>query len=56
MKDGKKVLNLIEAAQFLSTSPKTLQKAVADGAIPCRRLGKRYFFALEALRNWLMGR
>ena len=56
MKQDKEVLNLIEAAEFLSTSPRTLQKAVAEGSIPCRRLGKRYFFALEALRNWLMGR
>lgn len=54
--EDKKVLNLIEAADFLSTSPKTLQKAVKDGVIPCRRLGKRYFFALDALRDWLMGR
>ena len=56
MKQIKEVLNLIEAAQFLSTSPKTLQKAVAEGSIPCKRLGKRYFFALEALRAWLMER
>ena len=56
MTQKKEVLNLIEAAQFLSTSPRTLQKAVAEGSIPCKRIGKRYFFALDALRAWLMER
>ena len=56
MNKTKEVMNLTEAAQFLGTSPSTLQKAVAEGIIPCKRIGKRYFFALEALRAWLLER
>lgn len=52
--EEKQVLNLLEAAKFLGTSPKTLSLAVAKGEIPCKRLGKRrYFFLVDALRDWL---
>lgn len=54
MTEEKQTLNLIEAAKFLGTSPKTLASAVAEGKIPCKRLGKRYFFLVDALRAWLM--
>ena len=50
------VLNLNEAARFLGTSQQTLIKAVAEGKVPCKRLGKRYFFLVDALRAWLMER
>ena len=50
------VLNLNEAARFLGTSQQTLIKAVAEGKVPCKRLGKRYFFLVDALRSWLMER
>ncbi len=54
MAEEKQTLNLIEATKFLGTSPKTLATAVAEGKIPCKRLGKRYFFLVDALRAWLM--
>lgn len=52
--EKKEVLNLNEAAKFLGTSYKTLRNAVAEGKVPCKRLGSRYFFLADALRAWLM--
>ena len=53
--EEKEVLNLSEAAKFLGTSNQTLRKAVAEGKIPCKRLGSRYLFLVDALRDWLWG-
>lgn len=52
--EEKEVLNLSEAAKFLGTSKQTLRKAVAEGKVPCKRLGSRYLFLVDALRAWLM--
>ena len=56
MQTEKKIFNLTEAAKFLGTSAPTLRKAVAKGAIPCRRIGARYFFNKDALIAWSMGK
>lgn len=52
--EEKEVLNLSEAAKFLGTSQQTLIRGVAEGKVPCKRLGRRYFFLADALRAWLM--
>lgn len=52
--EEKEVLNLSEAAKFLGTSQQTLIRGVAEGKVPCKRIGKRYFFLVDALRAWLM--
>lgn len=53
--EEKEVLNLSEAAKFLGTSKQTLIRGVAEGKVPCKRLGKRYLFLVDALRVWLWG-
>lgn len=52
----REAMGLVDAAQFLGTSPRHLSKMVDANAVPCRRFGTRYFFSREALREWLKNR
>ena len=53
--DEKPILNFKEAARFLGISPPTLKSYVDEGAIPFRRLKRRYFFSRTALMEWVRG-
>lgn len=48
-----KVYNLSEAAKFLGVCDKTLRKLAESGAIPYRRVGRRWLFSDKSLRDWI---
>ena len=45
-------MNVGQAAAFLGLSESTIGAYTKTGEIPCRRVGRRYVFSREALRNW----
>ena len=49
----KETLTLNEAAEYLNTSPDTLEELVDVGAIPAGKIGKAYVFHIEHLREYL---
>lgn len=54
--EEKLILNFTEAARFLGISPPTLKSYVDEGAIPFRRVKRRYFFSRDLLMEWVRGR
>jgi len=53
--EDKEVLNVKEAAAFLGLNPHDLRRYARLGLIPCRKLGKRWFFHKPYLVEWLKG-
>ena len=48
------VMTVVEAAKFLKIGRNALYDAVARGAVPCRRIGKKAIrFSRAALLAWL---
>ncbi len=50
----KEILNIEEAAAFLTISPAYLYRLINEGAVPCARLGKRAVFVRSALLDWVL--
>ena len=50
---GKKILNVDEAAEFISVSKSYIYKLTMDGLIPHYKRGKRLYFKVEELEEWL---
>lgn len=46
-------LNLKEAAKATGIAPRTLQQMAKDGTAPARRIGRRYLFPIDMLREWI---
>lgn len=44
-----------EAADYLGRSAWWVRERVADGSLPARRIGARYFLARPELERWLGG-
>lgn len=48
------LMNAVRAAEFLGVTPETLRAWNQNGHGPPRaRIGKRYYYVKEALRDWL---
>lgn len=45
-------LSIEEAARALSLSPRTVEELARRGELPAFRVGKRWLFAVQALRRW----
>lgn len=45
-------MNVEQASAFLGLSETTVRTYAKTGEIPCRRVGRRYVFSRDALRNW----
>lgn len=41
---------------MLGIDPKTVYVGAKRGEIPCRRVGRRFIFARQAIEAWLLGR
>ncbi|PTX47839.1 excisionase family DNA binding protein [Melghirimyces profundicolus] len=52
---SKEVMNIEEAAQYLSISERTLYKMVKENRIPARKVGRQWRFHKDALDSWLKG-
>jgi excisionase family DNA binding protein len=50
------LVDAITAARLLGISPRTLWQLTADGAIRCRRVGRRVLYACVALEEFAAGR
>lgn len=51
--EQKDVLNVEEAAEFLSVSPWTIREQARTGRLPARKIGKEWRFSRQALLEWL---
>jgi len=51
--ESKEVMNITEAAEFLTISPAYLYRMINQGVVPCARLGKRAVFLKSCLIDWL---
>lgn len=51
----KMVLNAREAAYYVGVSQPTMLKALADGSVPARRIGRRWLIHREVLKAWMSG-
>jgi excisionase family DNA binding protein len=51
--DRPEFLNLLQAAELLHTTPRTLRRWVTQGKVPSKRLGRKLLFSREALRRLL---
>lgn len=49
-------MNQAQAAAFLGVSLKTLRDGVRRGEIPCAKIGARYVFLKDALKDTLAGK
>jgi excisionase family DNA binding protein len=54
--DLRALIDLIEAADFLSISARLLADLVAKGEVPHVRVNRRLLFRTEALRAWAAAR
>jgi len=50
------VLSVDECARWLRVNRKTVYDAVAQGVLPCGRLGRRVLLARSAIEAWLAGK
>lgn len=50
-----RLMTLPEAARYLGRSPWWMRKRVADGEIPSRMVGCRFFISRADLDRWLDG-
>jgi len=50
---SKSILNTDEAAEFICASKSTIYKFTHEGAIPHYKRGKRLYFKIEELEEWL---
>ncbi|MBQ8298634.1 MAG: helix-turn-helix domain-containing protein [Clostridia bacterium] len=53
--DGKKILRINEAAQYLGVNESTLRTAAKNNEIPFRKFSNKYYFSLTALEIWAGG-
>jgi excisionase family DNA binding protein len=51
----REVLNARGAASLLGVHEKTVRNWAADGLLPARKVGKRWFFARDVLIAWAGG-
>ena len=49
----KSILNTDEAAEFIGASKSTIYKYTHEGTIPHYKRGKRIYFKIEELEEWL---
>jgi excisionase family DNA binding protein len=49
-------MTLVETADFLRCSPRTLKRYIRDGRVPFTRIGRRYLFRPEELVSDVVGR
>lgn len=50
----RQTLTVDEVCATLGVSRPVVYKALKDGALPARRLGKRFLIGKEAVERWLM--
>jgi excisionase family DNA binding protein len=50
---SKSVLNVVEAAEFISMSKSAIYKYTHEGLIPHYKRGKRLYFKIKELEEWL---
>ncbi|MCA9289009.1 MAG: excisionase family DNA-binding protein [Phycisphaerales bacterium] len=51
--DTRLALSKDEAAAALALSPRTIDDLIADGSLPCVRVGRRVLLPVDGLRRWL---
>jgi len=52
---GPRILNLVEAAEYIRVSKKTLGEMAHQGQLPCNKVGREWRFLRSALEDWLKG-
>lgn len=56
MADGREVMNIRQASQYLGISADTLYKYVSEETIPAFKLGNRWKFKKSILDSWMEDR
>ena len=53
---GEVVLTLVEAANFIRVSDKTMGELARSGRVPARKVGREWRFLRRSLEDWLSGK
>ena len=51
-----RLLTLLEVADFLAVSPRTVRRLITRRSIPCFRIGRSVRFSPQAVSRWLEAR